>query len=144
MLQGADMEWTAQEAQRKDVQDAKQLLDKLQHCDRQPAGHERVPLWRAAIALRSATQGIDALQGGNLKVATFLNYVIEEASSGASLQPGDLLQVENFRLKYLKTSALLKAQSIAQQAAATPVQLAADVSASYSDLPDVPTHRPEL
>lgn len=144
MLQGADVEWTEQEAARKDVKDAKELLDKLQHCNRQPPGHERVPLWRAAIALRAAAQGVEALQGGHLKLATFLNYVVEEASGDASLQPGDLLQVESFRLKFHKTKALLKAQAIAQQATAsqepTPPP---DVSEHHTDLPDVPTHDPE-
>ena len=139
------MEWSPQEARRPEVKEAKELLDKLQHCDRQPPGHQRVPLWRAAIALRAAAQGADALQGGHLKVAAFLNHIVEEASNGASLQPGDMLQVENFRLKYHKTSSLLKAQAVAQQAPARKLPAPPPAGPGPSvDLPDVPTHEPEL
>lgn len=103
-----------------------------------------MPLWRAAIALRAAALGVDALQGGQLKVASLLNYIAEEASGSAALQPGDLLQVENFRLKYHKTNALLKAQSISQQAAATQSQASPEQRDPHADLPDVPKHKPEL
>ena len=144
MLQGADVEWSAQEAQRPDVKEAKELLDKLQHCNKQPAGHERAPLWRAAIALRAAAQGVDALQGGHLKVAAFFNYIVEDASNGASLQPGDMLQVENFRLKYHKTTALLKAQTIAQQATTPPAHVPSAVVDPSVEMPDIPTHKPAL
>jgi hypothetical protein len=144
IMQAADVEWTAQELQRKDVNDAKELLEKLQICKRQPPGHKRVLLWRAAVALRAAAQGMEALQAGHLKLASFLNYIIKEVSVGATLQPGDLLQVERFQLEYHKTNAVLKTQSIAQRTSATQVQAPPDLPESHSDLPDVPTHKPEL
>lgn len=143
-MQGATVEWSAKESQRQDVKDAKELLDKLQHCNKQPPGHERMPLWKAAIALRASSKGMEALQEGHLKLATFLNHIVEAAAGGASLQPGDLLQVENFRLKFHKTSALLKAQSIAQQASKHQGQAPVEEPDTPVDLPDVPTHKPDL
>jgi hypothetical protein len=143
VLQGADVEWTPQEAERKDVQEAMELRNKLQICNRKPPGHQRVPLWRAAVALRAAARGMEALKGGDSKLASFLKYIVEEASAGATLQRGDLQQVERFQFEYHKKNTVLKTQLRAQRASATLAQPPHAMYEPHSDLPDVPTHKPE-